>query len=1606
MKQYLPRFTNAFSHFSRRQPLFGHLFLLCLLSLWAKEAQAQLPNRYLEEVFPTTTLIPNVRFGTNIPKVRTTPQLNPFAPFFAPTASIVTPNEGDMATQQQNLDMDIYLPTGDTLTKRPVIIICFGGGFVAGSRADTDIQRYAERLARRGFVTAAIDYRLGMNILNADASYRGVYRGVQDGRQAVRFFRANAATYGIDPDQVFIAGHSAGGFVALHNIHLDKVGEIPVQTQAVPSGTYGNSNNWPSLGGLDGVGQNQTQNGKANMAFAWAGALGFLSYVEGADDAPACMFHSVDDGTVPYSSGEPFPDFAFITDLPVVYGSGTIHPYAQGVGAPTTLHDTTGLDHNPHLSTTANEILVRNRMGECSYEYRLKPFEVQIVGDDQVCFSSTNPALNIRTYTLSNTDNYHYEWQVVGGTFVTPPTVFSTSVQVQWNSAGTHSLSVRPFQRNLARNKTLITRTVTVTAPSNPPPITCPANVSANADAGLCSANLTLTAPTVDGCAVSLVNDFNNTADASGVYPVGTTAVVWTVTDINGNINTCTQTVTVVDAQNPTAVCQNLNLNLDASGSLTFSATDFNNGSADNCLIASILFDDTGLATKTFDCSQIGTNTVTIRVTDAAGNSSTCTATLTVVDNLTPTPLCQNLSLNLDASGSLTVSASDFNNGSSDNCGIISILFDDTGTATKTFDCGDVGAHNPVIRFTDAAGNSNTCTATLNVLDFTLPTALCQNLSLNLDASGSLTVSASDFNNGSNDNCGIASILFDDTAAATKTFTCATAGVQNLVIRITDTNGNVSTCSATLTVADNTLPTAVCQNLSLNLDATGSLTVSASDFNNGSSDNCGIASIVFTDTGLTTKTFSCADLGTQAVMISVTDTNGNVNACTTNAFVSANEFLVYSGAQFSENNANDGSIGNALNLTLAPCKEFAGADGTDLVATGAVTVLNLPAGLTAQIIKTSGTTATFSLVGNANPHTSAENVNDLTVTFLDAAFNGGNATTVSGSVRNDLQVLFLNSPLVGGGGFIPAPALTIPNQFRLVAVNTHSIALTWELSPQAQGYRLYRYSAANGWEVIAFLEADVSEYLDTDLQNDTEYRYRLEAYRGAETATANGREHTYPEMPLVEILRPACSNNPYVRLQAINRHTNPVFLWYDAPQGGNLLFKSLTTRIFEYPISSPTVFYVAAEGLKYESTERTRVEIIPQTAPMAQFLNLTSDLATQKAIYTCQNSRLLELLEPTNDLIQTYTWYRYGVQVAQTQTPEYLATESGIYTVRVENASGCFTVSDKVAVYLNYQPEAKILASAQVFFCRQGLLSAKSLPNATYRWFRNGESVAEGEVLTVSMAGNYTVEVSQYGCTQTSSVVEVVLGAFPEEIALSATDTQICQGSTTVLEVPAFPQTLYRWYRNGIFLTTTQVPTLEVGSEGVYTVELRSRAAGQNCAQFTSALALDVIAVEKARLLRIGSALKVETQGQVARVDWYFNGEMRSDLGNALEITPTQVGHYQAEVVYASNCATKTQRLFLTTGVTGEEQEPTENLALQIFPNPTQDLCHLVGLDKIFEKDLQVEIHDATGKVVWIQKYENVEPTLQIQTQSWANGSYFIVLSNAEKTVIRKLIKE
>jgi hypothetical protein len=410
--------------------------------------QAQpLPNRYVSNVFTSWNETQNVTFSTGVPRP------NPGGGFYEWITGYPL-NVREYQTTAINLRMNIFTPVGDTLSKRPVIIIAFGGGFLSESKDHWSIRLLAQELTKRGFVTAVIDYRLGMNIFNADLAMRAVYRGLQDGRSAVRFFKADAAgpnLYRIDPNQIYIGGHSSGGFVALHNAYLDRDELRPVSTRAWTQNGF----QVPDQLSLDSVSDNRNFNGRAKAVFNLAGALGFTEYIEEANEPILISFHSTDDETVPYESGEPFSNLLWLvvgSDLPEVHGSFPISQQANNVGLINELntHSNRGHDVHENGTNTLHSDIVPG-ISEWFCEHLLRPDPVFIDGNTKVCSGQYQQKYSVRKDSAA-----YYDWQITGGQFLIH-SVFSNQVTVLWDeNAPAHTLSVTPYSYHRARGNTAV----------------------------------------------------------------------------------------------------------------------------------------------------------------------------------------------------------------------------------------------------------------------------------------------------------------------------------------------------------------------------------------------------------------------------------------------------------------------------------------------------------------------------------------------------------------------------------------------------------------------------------------------------------------------------------------------------------------------------------------------------------------------------------------------------------------------------------------------------------------------------------------------------------------------------------------------------------------------------------------------------------------------------------------------------------------------------------------------------------------------------------------------------------------------------------------------
>ncbi|HLP51394.1 MAG TPA: T9SS type A sorting domain-containing protein [Chitinophagales bacterium] len=380
--------------------------------------------------------------------------------------------------------------------------------------------------------------------------------------------------------------------------------------------------------------------------------------------------------------------------------------------------------------------------------------------------------------------------------------------------------------------------------------------------------NVTLQLDAYGNAATTAEEVNNNSSDECGAVTLrlsqtdfdcshlGNNTVTLYVTDGNGNQSTCQATVTVEDNLDPDIHCKPATLVLDATGNATLTTADVRDHDHENCTVVSLTLSKTA-----FNCSNLGPNYVDLTAVDNSGNTSTCQTLVTVVDNEAPVANCQNVTAVLVGSEA-TVTAAEINNGSTDNCGIASLTLDNT-----TFSCAELGANTVTLTVADYSGNATTCQATVTVVDNTAPVANCKNVTAVLNGN-TVSVTATDVDSESSDNCGVASVSIDN-----GTFTCANLGANTVTLTATDASGNSSTCQATVTVVDNEAPVAVCQNVTVTLNG-GTATVTAAQVDNGSSDNCTIASLSLSNTE-----FTCANIGNNTVTLTVTDQSGNSSTC-------------------------------------------------------------------------------------------------------------------------------------------------------------------------------------------------------------------------------------------------------------------------------------------------------------------------------------------------------------------------------------------------------------------------------------------------------------------------------------------------------------------------------------------------------------------------------------------------------------------------------------------------------------------------------------------------------------------------------------------------------
>lgn len=329
-----------------------------------------------------------------------------------------------LSKRDLDLMLDIYQPVGVD-TPKPLILFIHGGAFYVGDRHDEALVGWCRHFASLGYITTSIDYRLGF-LPSKDDIERAGYMAVQDAHAAMRFLVTHAEEYGIDPDQIYLAGTSAGSITAL-NLAFMRDDDRPKASFGRKEGLFHRGERTEDLGTIASSGNDLEADfhivAVANM---W-GAVNDLSILKNSQ-TDIVSFHGDADQLVPYDKGYPFSDVSEGLGQRLfgeMYGSQQIDQRARQLGLRSRFFPFSGEGHAFHVDKETQQInqhwyFIRDSIATFFYE-EMVPEKAVIGGADG-------------RYAVSCQQVNFLSWKVEGGFILPSPKGHEDELYVLWRA--------------------------------------------------------------------------------------------------------------------------------------------------------------------------------------------------------------------------------------------------------------------------------------------------------------------------------------------------------------------------------------------------------------------------------------------------------------------------------------------------------------------------------------------------------------------------------------------------------------------------------------------------------------------------------------------------------------------------------------------------------------------------------------------------------------------------------------------------------------------------------------------------------------------------------------------------------------------------------------------------------------------------------------------------------------------------------------------------------------------------------------------------------------------------------------------------------------------
>lgn len=1166
---------------------------------------------------------------------------------------------------------------------------------------------------------------------------------------------------------------------------------------------------------------------------------------------------------------------------------------------------------------------------------------------------------------------------------------------------------------------------------NTPPTVSCPGTQTVNADTN-CMAmvpDFTALAAPSDNCSgaasISLVQN-----PAAGSMISTSTTITLTATDQAGNAGNCTFPLNIVDAIAPSAVCQDVTVQLDAGGNATVSGADINQASSDNCTSLSNLA--LVSSPSNFDCNDVGTTTAVLSVADQAGNTDSCTASITIEDNITPNAVCQSSqTIFLDANGNATLTGSIVDAGSSDNCSIVSRTVSDT-----IFDCNDLGSNSVTLTVTDASGNISTCNAPVTVADSLAPTII------NCPTDTTVSVIPSNCSalvfwtapTGA-DNCNLTSLTPNTTSGST-----FPVGTTTVTYTALDQSSNSTTCSFNVTVVDDELPDLNCPtNMVVSAD-TGQCSAVATWAPVNPTDNCGMDTVFSTRSS--GDTFS---IGTTQVFYVATDVNFNSDTCMFTVEVTDDEDPVIScpaniivtgdsgqcggnvtwpPVSATDNCGLDTVIGNVVNGSFLPVGTTTGvyvaSDDAGNVDTCTFTIdvvdAEPPQVFCPNVPAVSNDSGLCGAVVTWNPLTAIDNCN--IDTLINTAAPGDTFPVGTTQVfyfaideSNNLDTCTFDVVVTDA----EAPSITCPTNVVLTADSSTCTAVAAWPTPQTTDNCGIDTVISTvqlgtplpvGQTMVSLLAADFSSNADTctfmvtvdaaplvnaPLQASYSCNTGVScngATDGAITAQATGGCAPYSYL--------WSTNDSTAGISSLGAGSYTVTI---TDGNGSVLVDSFTVTE-----PAPVQTSIAADSLICIGDSSSIIDLsVTGGADCSGYLynwstsDTTEDLfgvgsGTYSVTVTDANGctavdsiTVTSVPSPVVDLgLDTTVCAGTGVQLDAgggfasyawstgdtTQTTSVV--NPGTYTVTVTNAIGC-PGSDDVIVTNFPVNNAIISPNSNLFVCQSDSLELTASSSfSNYSWSTG--STAQS-ILVAAPGGQVTIEATDgNGC----SVGDTVFVDFknipnPNPVIVPGPVVNLCPGTSATLDAGAFAS--YDWSDG----STTQNITVSNGGSFAVTVTNADGCVGES-----APVTVNNVPNPTPAITQSGSQLTA-TGGPFATYQWLLNGNQISGATQDT-YTATTTGTYSVTVTDSNGCKGTSTTLVVTVGA---EAAANSLLGIDLYPNPTNGIVHVRTLTPI-NWNVDIRVTDMYGKVVKAFQYGSIQNKVELDLMDVANGMYLM----------------